>query len=85
MPDPGMRSFSVQAKAFSPEVSGFIRRDFAYRFDGKRSRLSRYRIKDNYLRFYLRYIDPIKDKIRQGLFRYTRIENLQNWGGIMGL
>ena len=67
------------------EVSGFIRRDFAYRFDGKRSRLSKYRIKDNYLRFYLRYIDPIKDKIRQGLFRYTGIENLRNWGGIMGL
>ncbi|OQY49588.1 MAG: hypothetical protein B6240_02990, partial [Desulfobacteraceae bacterium 4572_87] len=67
------------------EVSGFIRRDFAYRFDGKRSKLSKYRIKDNYLRFYLRYIDPIKDKIRQGLFRYTGIENLRNWGGIMGL
>jgi len=67
------------------EVSGFIKRDYVYNFKGKQSRLSKYRIKDNYLRFYLKYIDPVKAKIEQGLFQYTGIENLPGWNSIIAL
>ena len=66
-------------------VSGFLQRDYVYKFEGKKSRLSKYRIKDNYLRFYLRYIEPIKDKIEQGLFQFKAIEQLAGWESIMGL
>jgi len=67
------------------EVSGFIQRDYVYRFDGKKSKLSKYRIKDNYLRFYLRYIEPVKYKIEQGLFQFKALEQLSAWESIMGL
>jgi len=67
------------------EVSGFIQRDYVYRFDGKKSKLSKYRIKDNYLRFYLRYIEPVKDKIEQGLFQSKALEQLAGWESMMGL
>jgi len=67
------------------EVSGFIKRDYVYRFDGKKSKLSKYRIKDNYIRFYLRYIDSVKDKIDQGLFQFKALEHLDGWESIMGL
>jgi uncharacterized protein len=67
------------------EVSGFIKRDYVYNFKGKQSGLSKYRIKDNYLRFYLKYIDPVKAKIEQGLFQYTGIENLPGWNSIIAL
>jgi hypothetical protein len=66
-------------------VSGFLQRDYVYRFEGKKSKLSKFRIKDNYLRFYLRYISPIKDKIEQGLFQFKAIEQLSGWESIMGL
>ena len=46
--------------------------------------MSKYRIRDNYLRFYLRYIDPQKEKIEQGLFRDIHLEQLANWDALMG-
>jgi hypothetical protein len=35
------------------DLSGFSRRDFYFKADGKISKLSHLRIRDNYLRFYL--------------------------------
>lgn len=44
--------------------TGYVARDFTWNLkDGKKSELSRYRLKDNYLRFYLKYIEPNKSKI----------------------
>ena len=47
---------------------------------GKQSKLSRYRLKDNYLRFYLKYIEPIKGLIERGSIKEPSI-----WEPIMGL
>ncbi|PCI37301.1 MAG: ATPase, partial [Thiotrichales bacterium] len=45
-------------------AAGFISRDFTWNIkDGKDSKLSVLRLKDNYLRFYLRYIEPNKERI----------------------
>jgi hypothetical protein len=33
----------------------------------------------------LKYIDPVKAKIEQGLFQYTGIENLPGWNSIIAL
>lgn len=46
---------------------GYVARDYTWKLkDGKTSPLSQYRLKDNYLRFYLRYIAPHKNTIERG-------------------
>lgn len=67
------------------EKSDFLCRDFSWHFDGKRSRLSLYRIRDNYLRFYLKYVEPMKEKIRSGLYEFRGMDSLKNWPVIFGL
>lgn len=66
------------------ETSDFIARDYTYNLDGKRAKLSQYRLKDNYLRFYLKYIEPNKQKIEEGLFEFQSLENLPGWESMMG-
>ncbi len=66
--------------------SGFISRDHTWHIlKGKQSKLSKYRIKDNYLRFYLKYILPNKDQIKRDVFVNRSLASLPNWDGIMGL
>ncbi len=62
--------------------SGFLARDYTWSLvTGKRSATSRYRVKDNYLRFYLKYILPHKEQIES-----TRLERLPHgWLSIMGV
>lgn len=44
---------------------------------GKESKLSRYRLKDNYLRFYLKYIEPVKGLIeRESLIEPSGLESI---------
>ena len=66
-------------------VSGFIAKDTVYK-PGRESgsRLCKYRLKDNYLRFYLKYIEPVSERIRQGLYKNIALENLIEWEVIMG-
>ena len=61
--------------------TGYVARDLTWTIkDGKRSQLSRYRLKDNYLRFYLKYIEPNKAKIEaEGSIKVPA------WYTIMGL
>lgn len=65
-------------------ASGFIAKDVVFG-PGKKgaSKLARYRLKDNYLRFYLKYVEPIKDKIKKGLFTEVAMESLSGWETIM--
>jgi uncharacterized protein len=49
--------------------------------DRKKSKISRYRIRDNYLRFYLKYIQPHKEQIETG--QLSRLP--PGWHSIMGL
>ena len=66
--------------------AGFIQRDFSWDVSiGKEGKLSKYRLSDNYLRFYLKYISPNLSKIEKGTFALSSITNLPNWEGIMGL
>lgn len=48
--------------------------------DGKSSKLSLYRLKDNYIRFYLKYIEPNADAIEKRTLR-----KMPAWDAIMGL
>ncbi len=64
--------------------SGFIARDYVWEKNKKKSKLSKFRLKDNYLRFYLRYIEPKKHLIEQGLYDDLFLEDLPEWNTILG-
>jgi AAA+ ATPase superfamily predicted ATPase len=50
-------------------TAGFLARDYTWRLKtGEISKLSRYRLKDNFLRFYLRYVTPNRPAIEKGFF-----------------
>ena len=66
--------------------AGFVKRDFIWDLkSGKQSKLSRYRLSDNYLRFYLKYIAPNRVKIEKGNVPASMLNNLPGGEGIMGL
>lgn len=62
-------------------TAGFVSHDFTWHLKtGLDSKMSHYRLKDNYLRFYLKYIEPNKKKIeKQGL------KIIPHWQTAMGL
>ena len=66
-------------------ASSMVARDYSWDLSGQQTAISRYRIRDNYLRFYLRYIDGGHSKIAQGLYRDVHLENLHRWDTIIGL
>ena len=45
----------------------------------------RYRLKDNYARFYLRYVEPVKDEIDAGAYSFVSLDALDGWESVMGL
>jgi uncharacterized protein len=61
---------------------GFISRDYSWHIKtGKVTKFSQYRVRDNYLRFYLKYILPHRHKIEA-----NAMDSLpQGWEGIIGL
>lgn len=68
------------------EKAGFVARDEGLNPQtGRRAQEVRYRIKDNYSRFYLRYIEPHRAAIEKGLYKYVPLSELPEWDAIMGL
>ncbi len=62
--------------------AGFISRDYTWQFSkNKKSKISRYRLRDNYLRFYLKYIQPNREQIEAGKIRKLP----PGWYSILGL
>jgi AAA+ ATPase superfamily predicted ATPase len=51
---------------------------------GKVKKQSLYRLSDTYLRFYLKYISPIKDKIEQNFFDNIELNQIIGFDSIMG-
>lgn len=67
------------------EEAGFIKRDRTWNIkNGEDSRLSKYRLQDNYLRFYLRYIEKNLGKIKRGAFVLKSLTSLPEWNTMMG-
>lgn len=68
-------------------ISGFISRDYVWSLkNGKdSSRLSKFRLSDNYLRFYLKYIAPGLSRIQKNQLLDMPLTSLPGWDGIMGL
>lgn len=68
-------------------ISGFITRDYVWSLkSGKDAkRLSKFRLSDNYLRFYLKYIAPRLSQIQKNQLSAHPFSSLPNWDGVMGL
>lgn len=67
-------------------ISGFLEREHTWSIvSGEELKLSKYRIKDNYLRYYLKFIYPHLKKIKKGLFKKMSPFRLPGWEGTMGL
>lgn len=64
--------------------AGMLSHDLVCQIGGKKSGLGTYRLKDNYLRFYLKYIEPKKEQILKGLYDTVALENLPQWETMMG-
>ena len=52
---------------------------------GRTSREIRYRLRDNYSRFYLRCIEPSKEAIDAGTFAFGSLDGLDGWDSVMEL
>ncbi|MDP6354223.1 MAG: AAA family ATPase [Planctomycetota bacterium] len=67
-------------------LAGFLQREFTW--DPKRcsiSKLSRFRLQDNYLRFYLKYVLPNRQKIENRRFAQAPMSALAGWDSLVGL
>lgn len=66
--------------------SGFLTRDYTWHLVSQEtSKLSHFRLSDNYLRFYLRYIDKYRHKIENNEFMFKSLALLPHCEIIMGL
>lgn len=52
---------------------------------GKEVGVIRYRLRDNYTRFFLKYVAPHRQEIERGAYSFVSIEQLPGWNSIMGL
>lgn len=95
----GPASLSALAEAAGLELNGHISADLkelcAAGFvasseglnpsTGMPARETRYRLRDNYIRFYLKFIRPKKAAIKAGMYKFKSMENLAGWNAILGL
>ena len=67
------------------ETSGYISKHSAWKIKtGHTSKASLYRLSDNYLRFYLNYIEPNRSKIDKNAFSEISLSSLPGWEVMMG-
>ena len=64
--------FIAAGKGLNPSTGGSVRQ-------------IQYRLRDNYTRFYLKFIAPRETSIRQGVFQFTTMDRLPGWDAILGL
>lgn len=69
------------------EISGFIRNEKIWDLKNlkEKNKSVRYKISDNYIRFYIKYILPNHIKIEKNLFKQTGIEKLHSFDVFVGL
>ena len=52
---------------------------------GAEAREARYRLRDNYARFYLKFVEPFREAIDAGSYEFVSLESLPGWETVMGL
>ena len=67
-------------------LSGFLAKDITWSFKtGLNRKIFRYRLKDNYLRFFIKVIEPNLGKIQRGHFVNQSYTNMPNFNSTTGL
>lgn len=67
-------------------LAGFLAKDEGVNpSTGRLGRIARYRLRDNYLRFYLHHIEPLRREIAARNFKFLGLSNLKGWDAIRGL
>lgn len=67
-------------------LGGFVVRDRTRTISSaKPSKLSRFRLSDNYLRFYCKWIEPAKERIEADAYDTASFTRVPGWDTIMGL
>lgn len=68
------------------DTAGFVAEDRGINPETGRPALDiRYRVKDCYARFYLRYVEPVRERVEKGLFLLSSLEAMPGWDTLMGL
>lgn len=68
------------------EVSGFVEREVGLNPQTEEPvQQVRYRLKDNYARFFLKYVKPRLPLIDRDGYRFSSLEQLDGWPSILGL
>ena len=66
--------------------AGFVTKDEGYNPEtGKKARTVKYRLSDNYTRFYLKYVLPHETEILSDTYLFDSLESLPGWESILGL
>lgn len=66
-------------------ASGFVTDHYSWSLKTEKiGRQSLYRLSDNYIRFYIKYIDPNLSKIKRNAYNMLSISDLPGWQSIMG-
>lgn len=77
---------NITAAVIQLEEAGMVASDPGKNpLTGAKVRERQYRLKDNYSRFYLKYIEPMKEMIDEGAFAFAGLEQLAGWESVMGL
>jgi uncharacterized protein len=83
---PGRKAGRVPEYLRELELAGFVSRDYTWKLkSGKDTALSRFRLKDNYIRFYLKYIRKSLARINRDGCDLKSLSVLPQWLTIMGL
>ena len=80
------RGGDVSAAMSILEESGFVAPECTRNPEtGKDHRERRYRLRDNYARFYLKYVEPQKSVIDEGAFSFSSLREFEGLDAVMGL
>ena len=82
---------STVSGAYSRTLDDLCRAGYVMRDDGlnpltgKKIKRARFRVSDNYVRFYLHYIEPRREAVGRGLFEFSSVEQLPGLHAFYGL
>ncbi len=80
------RSGNITTALRQLEDAGLVAREAGRNPEsGRPVKNRRYRIRDNYARFYLKFVDPVKEVIDAGSFAFVSMEQFDGWETVMGL
>lgn len=80
------RSGPLAAELKELDTAGFVAQDRGVNPETGRPALEiRYRLKDCYTRFYLHFVEPVRERVAKGLFSPASLDSAPGWNTMLGL